>query len=92
MIGLRGKVQPLSDSSVRLRVSSGEPASEQVMFTEEVTAVTDPEFKLPLFLELNTQSFSHLRVNKLKSFHKIRSLEYPPCQILRYSKNNGHRS
>ena len=57
-------------AAVRLRVSSGKPASEQVMFTEDVTAVTDPEFKLPLFLELKTQSFSHLRVNKLRVFTK----------------------
>lgn len=33
-------------------------------------SVTDPEFKLPLFLELETQSFSHLRVNKLRLFTK----------------------
>ena len=38
----------------------------QVLFTESVTAVTEPELKFPLFLELKTQSFSHLRVNKLR--------------------------
>lgn len=32
--------------------------------------LTDPQFKLPLFLELKTQRFPHLRVNKLNLFLK----------------------
>ena len=54
----------------KLRVYEGKPASEQVRFTESVTAATDPEFKLPLFLERKTQSFPHLRVNQLRVFTK----------------------
>ena len=82
MIRLRRKGQPLSDSSVRLRVSSGKPASEQVMFTEEVTAA---EFKWPLFLELKTQSFSHLRVNKLRVFTKPAFWNTPQGWVAHYS-------
>lgn len=54
-----------TDSSVRVRVSSSKPASEQVMFTESITMVTDSEFQLPLFLERITQSFPHLMVDLL---------------------------
>ncbi len=36
-------------------------ASEQAMFTESVTMVTDSDFQLPLFLEGKTQRFPHLK-------------------------------
>lgn len=42
------------------------PASEQVSFTKSVKTVTEPEFKVPFFLELKTQSFSYLSVSKIR--------------------------
>ena len=43
------------------------PASEQVCITE---SVTDHKFEVTLFLKLKSQSFPHLRVNKLRVFTK----------------------
>ena len=51
MMLLRRKGQALSDSSIRLRVSSSKPSNEQVRFPESVTMVTDTEFKIPLIQE-----------------------------------------
>ena len=62
MILLRRKGQALSDSSVRLRVSSSKPASEQVRFPESVTMVT--------------QSLRYLSLRKKKTVSLISGFTY----------------
>ena len=62
MIRLRRKGQPLSDSSVRLRVSSGKPASEQVMFTASLWNRVD------LDSSDHMSFFHHSRVQSLCSW------------------------